>query len=298
MTTATPANPPPKNKPMPPPTPNGGPRVETPKRQRRTIEPRQSQQLAPRIILQAVEGWGKTTIGAYTPSPIVLMAPGETGYDTLLQSSLVPSVPAYELESWADLLGWLDQLAENRQGCDTLVGDALGGFERLCHEMVCDREFKGDWGEKGFEGYKRGYEVAIAEWLGMLSRLDKLHKQGMMILLLGHSKVKTFKNPLGPDYDRWVCDVHDKTWSVTHKWADAAMFGNYLTVIQDEKKAERQGKGKAIGGTDRVLYTERRDAFDAKNRYGMPPEIWLPTADQGGAAAAWPTIWQYIQKEC
>ena len=71
------------------------------------------------------------------------------------------------------------------------------------------------------------------------------------------------------------------------------LFGNFFTVIDDEKKAKRQGKGKAIGGTDRVLYTERRDAFDAKNRFGMPTEIWLPD----NPAESWTTIWSHVRKE-
>ena len=55
----------------------------------------------------------------------------------------------------------------------------------------------------------------------------------------------------------------------------------------------RDGKVKGIGGTDRVLYAERRDAFDAKNRYGMPPEVDVPD----DPAQIWTTIWDQIKRE-
>ncbi len=283
-----------KAPPSPPPPKAGGsggiskPTVNT----HRKLTVRQSKKLPPRLVINAVEGWGKTTLGAYAPSPVILMAKGETGYDTLLSapSSLVPAVPAELVESWLDLLTWLDDLAVDPQGRETVVLDALGGFERICHQHVCDAEFSGDWGERGFASYQRGYDLAVGEWLKLLSRLDQLHVNGMAIVLLGHAKIQPFKNPLGPDYDRYVCDVHHKTWAVTNRWADAVLFGKFYTVMENEKKAQRTGKGKAIGGTDRVLYTEQRDAFVAKNRYGMPSEIWL----DGGPTGSWKSVAQHL----
>lgn len=253
---------------------------------------REIKQVTPRIVIDAVEGFGKTTIGAYAPEPLILMSRGETGYDTLLASGLVPQVPAEEITDWADLLGWVEALANDAQGRKTLVLDTLGGFERLCHEHVCRRDFGGDWTDKGFANYQKGYELSVTDWLGLLSRLDRIRAIGVTILWVAHARVQTFKNPLGPDFDRYVCDCHSKTWSATHKWADAVLFGNFLTVIDNEQKAAKRGKGKAVGGTDRVLYTERRDAYDAKNRFGMPTEIWL----EDGPSASWSILASHLQQ--
>lgn len=262
-------------------------------RARPPLKPREVTHPAPRLIVNAVEGFGKTTLGAYSPDPFILMSRGETGYDTLLSAGLVPAVPAEEVVAWSQLLEWLDRLIEDPQGRKTIVLDAIGGFERLCHEHVCRRDFDNNWGERGFASFQRGYDRAVTDWLEMLNRLTMLHKAGLIILLLGHCQVRPFRNPLGVDFDRYVSDLHHKTWSVTHKWADAVLFGNFFTVIDNEEKAKRTGKGKAIGGTDRVVYTERRDAYDAKNRYGMPQQVWL----KGGPAAAWDTVWEHIFKE-
>lgn len=240
----------------------------------------------PRLLIYAVEGWGKTSIGAFAPDPVVLMARGESGYSTLLSAGLVPAVPAVTVETWDDLLQWLDTLIADQQGRKTIVLDALGGFERLCHEKVCARDFGNDWGEKGFASFQKGYDMSVSEWLKLLQRLDKLNDAGVIIVMLGHARIRSFKNPIGADYDRFEADVHAKTWAATARWADTVLFGNFQTIVDKVK----QGKGKGVGGTDRKLYTERRDAWDAKNRYGMPEEI----AIENDRTKGWETVWSHI----
>lgn len=227
-----------------------------------------------RVIAYAVEGFGKTTLGAYAPAPLILMARGETGFVTLRQAGRVPDVDCVELNRWPDVLNLLDSFIAKPSGHKTLVLDAMGGFERLCHEYVCDRDFKGDWGEKGFGAFQKGFDVSVAEWLKLLQRLDQIRQVSKVtIIILSHSKVKQFKNPMGADFDRYIADAHEKTWSVTHKWADAVLFGQFITVTEEDRKSKRV---KGIGGTERVFYTQRTDAYDGKNRHGMPERIAIP----------------------
>ena len=286
MADKLPPNMPPPN--MPPPktaTVDKGPAI--------TLAKATPEWKAPRIVLTAVEGWGKTSCGAYAPAPTILMAEGETGYDTLLGSGLVPQVTTGTITSWQALLELLrsDVWAE----CKTLVLDAMGGIERACHTYVCNDQFNGDWGERGFASYQKGYDLSALEWSVLLAELDRINAQGVTILLLSHVKVATHKNPLGADYDRYVSDVHHKTWSATSHWADVVLFGNYYSVVETASggKPEALKKGKGIGGTERVVYAERRDAFDAKNRYGMEPEIQIPH----DPTLIWSTIETAIQEK-
>lgn len=244
----------------------------------------------PRIVLNAVEGWGKTTFGAYAESPAILMAPGETGYRTLMSKGLVPSVPGAEIESWPQLLATVGGLVADDQGLKTLVLDALGGFERLCQEHVCARDFNGDWSERGFASYQVGYKLSAIEWIKLLSALDRLRlSKGVVIVLLSHSARVTFKNPMGSDFDRYTSDLHDRTWTATTKWVDTVLFGNFFTVVEGTK-GDVNRKGKGTGGASRVIYTERRDAFDAKNRYALEPVIDIPD----DPTAVWSTVWSAI----
>jgi len=245
----------------------------------------------PRIVLNAVEGWGKTSCAAYAPALALLMAKGETGYETLLGAGLVPQVDTAYVESWPALLAFVNKMAEvEKPNHKVLAFDALGGFERLCHEHVCSRDFKSVWGEKGFSSYQKGYDLAVTDWLMLLAGLDRLRARGVTILMLGHVQIRPFKNPLGEDFDRYVANIHHKTWGVTHKWADAVLFGNFRTVLDTLTPGARP---KGIGGTDRVLYCERRDAYDAKNRYNLPAQLDIPDDPN----RIWPTIWDAITKK-
>jgi hypothetical protein len=244
------------------------------------------------MIFMATEGFGKTTFAAHAPDSAILMARGETGYATLRGSNRAPDRDATTVDDWAGLLSLLDQLADGPTLLyKYLALDALGGFERLCHEAVCKRDFGGDWGEKGFAAFARGPDVAVTDWLQFLQRLDKIHARGCGIIILSHCRVKPYRNPIGSDFDRYTADVHEKTRAATHKWADAALFGNFRTIV--DRVNAKSDKGKGIGGADRVVYTERRDAFDAKNRYGLPEEIDLPN----DPTASFQTIIDLITKK-
>lgn len=230
-----------------------------------------------RYLLHAREGWGKTSFAAQTPSPIFLEILGETGLETLIDAGRLPETPHFpEVKTWPELLGNLEALTNEEHGYKTLVIDTLNGVERLCHEHVCRRDFNNDWKDSGFTGYMRGYEVSLADWRELLVALDRLRDTKRMgIMALVHTKVKPFKNPIGADYDRFAPDMHDKTWSLSHKWADCVLFGNFeivMTAVTENRKTGAS-RGKAIGGKIRMMYTENDAAYDAKNRLGLPAEI-------------------------
>lgn len=232
------------------------------------------------LVVNAVEGWGKTSLAAHATKPLVVMAGNETGYETLLDHGRVPDVPRARSNSWDETLALLQAV---RGQFGTVALDALGGFERQCHTMVCDRDFKGDWGERGFTAWQRGYDISITEWMHLLSEFEALRDNGSNVLLLSHSRIVPFANPLGPDFNRYCADCHRKTWDATARVADATLFGTFKTVVDTDAN---QKKGKGIGGSERVLYTERCDAYDAKNRFGMPSRIDMPD----DPAQSWSTL--------
>ena len=225
-------------------------------------------------------------MAAYAEGSVILMAAGEFGYTTLFNANRVPARPQATMRSWPEVLATVDAIASKPGDIKLVAFDALGGFEQLCHRYVCDTHFRGDWGEKGFLGYQRGYDLAISEWLKLLAALERLQFSAAAIdvLLLGHAQIRPFKNPMGADYDHYVCNCHAKTWGVTEKWADTVLFGTFASVVDTPKPGAKKGKG--IGGTQRVLYTDHRDAFDAKNRFGLPPEIEIPN----DRTMAWSTL--------
>jgi hypothetical protein len=236
-----------------------------------------------RYILHAVEGWGKTSFGAHTPKPIFIQTGGETGLETLIDAGRLPEVPHFPaVPTWEELLGAIETLTVDEHPFRTAVIDTMNGAEALCHKFICDRDFDGEWGNKGFGSYNKGYEVALPEWTLFLNALDRLRiERKMTVIALTHTKVKPFRNPEGADYDRYQPDVHEKTWGLSHKWADCVLFGNFDVTVQTDKADAKRGKG--TGGKFRMMYTERSASYDAKNRLGLAPEIEMGNS----AAEAW-----------
>ncbi len=217
------------------------------------------------------------------------MTKGETGLTTLIDNKQVPETPHFpEAQTFDDLLSQIEWLTTSDHEHKTLVIDALNGGERLCHEKVCARDFNNVWGKNGFTSYMQGYEVALADWRILLNALDRLREtKAMSIIGLCHTKVATFKNPEGADYDRYQPDMHAKTWSLTHKWADFVAFINFETFV------EKDGvRAKGSGGQKRIMYTERHAAYDAKNRLGLPPEILLGDS----AKESWNTLYNAMKE--
>lgn len=242
----------------------------------------------PRLVINGVEGIGKTSLGSHAPGAAVIMARGETGYKTLLGEGRVPELPRMLVSDWLELLATVQSVAAQPGEIKTLVLDALGGFETLCHEHVCEREYKGDWGEKGFGSFQRGYSVSAAEWLKLIKAMDDCHDAGIGVIMLSHVQVKTFDNPEGKSYSRYETAVHKTTWAHTHKWADAVLFYTFKQALAEDNKKTH---GLMQGGRTRVMYTVRSDAYDAKNRHGMPPAIPIPD----DPAKAWAELTKYFK---
>jgi hypothetical protein len=53
-------------------------------------------------------------------------------------------------------------------------------------------------------------------------------------------------------------------------------------IVGGQMEGKQPRKGKGIGGRTRVLYTVRHDAYDAKNRLNLPPDIEMGDSPSEG----------------
>jgi hypothetical protein len=216
-------------------------------------------QAAPvRCVLYGVEGIGKTTLAAQFPTPLFLDT--EDGTKQL-------EVDRVACPDWPSLRGAVAELAVEKHGYQTIVIDSIDWAERALVEFVCKQD-----GKKSIEdyGFGKGYTV-VAEHMGrFVEGLDNLHRAGLHVLLVAHAKVQRTSPPDQTDgYDRYELRLSKQVSPIVKEWADALLFANYrMRLIEGS-----DGKRKAIGGKDRVVYAERAAAYDAKNRYGLGEEL-------------------------
>lgn len=229
----------------------------------------------PRIVIYGVEGIGKTALGAQFDRPFFLMSPRETGLLTLQASGQVGEVDHFQpITTWYDLVQAISWLACGEHDNKTLVIDTINGVERdLYFKWIIDSQFEGKI-EK-FTGYAKDKKYPHELWKTFLDGLDACQARGMAIVLLGHATISRLNDPDGKDYDRYIPRfANQTTWDITFAWADMVLFANHVVAtVEDGNKI----KGRSTG--IRNLYAERRPAFDAKNRYKLPPTI-----DMGGSA--------------
>lgn len=216
------------------------------------------QQAPARCVLYGVEGIGKTTLAAQFPKPLFLDT--EDGTRQL-------EVDRVSCPDWRTLQGAVAELAVEPAGYQTIVIDSIDWAERSLVEFVCKKDGKSSIEDYGFG---KGYTVVAEHMSRFVESLDNLHRAGLHVLLVAHAKVQRTSPPDQTDgYDRYELRLSKQVAPIVKEWADALLFANYrMRLIEGS-----DGKRKAIGGKDRVVYAERAAAYDAKNRYGLGEEL-------------------------
>ena len=207
-----------------------------------------------KCVIYGCEGVGKSTFAPKFPKPLFMDLEGGTAH---------LDVNRAEVASWENIISTIDELIENSQGFQTLVIDTADWAERMCSAYLCKKYKK--TGIEDF-GYGKGYQYLAEEFAGMLAKLTELQNSGMHIVVLAHSTIRKLELPEeNGTYDHYELKCSKTVSPLIKEWADGLLFANYRTFIQ----ASASGKGKAVGGKERVLYTEHTAFCDAKNRWGL-----------------------------
>jgi hypothetical protein len=212
-----------------------------------------------RTCLYGVPGLGKSTFAAAAPDPVFLAAEnGLTGIDA----------EAFEPTSWAQALRLMERFATEPHGYKTFVIDTVSWLEQLVHEATCVKHKKKSMSD--FE-FGKGPNYAFEEWKPMRGHLEAMWKRGMNIIILAHSHTAKVKNPAGADYGIITMKLDAPIDAYLREWSDAVLYCEYQTfeVGGDSKRA------KVISDGARLVHTQHRGAFNAKNRYNLPELIPL-----------------------
>jgi hypothetical protein len=213
------------------------------------------------LLMHGLPGIGKSTFAAEAPAPIFLCA--EKGTNHL-------DVSRVELGAFGDFMGAIQELFETKHEYKTVVIDTVDHLEPLIFREVCKEKSKDSIEDIGFS---KGYIYALDYWHKLIQGLEILREEkSMNVILLAHTEVKTFNDPQQTEgYDRFQVKLHHKAANLLIDRVDNVLFSNYKTFLH-----QRDGqKVKALGDGARVVYTDHRPAFVAKNRYNLPFELPL-----------------------
>lgn len=229
-----------------------------------------SQNREPRIVLMGIQGVGKTWFSAQATKPIIICAEnGLCGMKNEVET-FTPDINA-GIPHWCQVLGFLEYLLTSNHDRQTICIDTLDWLEFLADEYICASNNKRNMPDFG---YGKGEVLVMEEWLKFFRLLDNLNvMRKMTVIITAHTKVVTFANPIGENYDRYELKLSNKKLiSATKEWCDALLFAMVENSIVSDKDKKR---GKSIGSGNRVIYTSPSGGYDAKNRYGLPAKMPL-----------------------
>ncbi len=224
---------------------------------------RRSKSRPPRFMLYGVAGLGKTTLGKNAPNPVFLQT----------EDSEVDCPTFGLLRSFGEVTEAITALHVEEHDFQTVVLDSLDWLE----PMVWGETARiNGWKDIETPGFGKGFMAALDQWRLLLDGFDALRNdRNMAVIMIAHCEIKRFDSPETDSYDRYQPKLQARASALVQEHCDAVLFANYRvsTVKTDlgfNKKAVR-----GVSSGDRLLYTNERPAFLAKNRYDLPDSMPL-----------------------
>ena len=240
----------------------------------------------PRMLIYGVQGVGKSTFCNGAPNPIFICT--EDGLGNIDATSFPLC------RSFQDVLNCLDTLLNEPHDFQTVVVDSLDWLEPMLWKAVAQQE-----GKASIEdfGYGKGYVIALDAWAYFLQQLNRLRdEKGMIVILTGHADVKRFDDPDKGSYNRYNIKLHTRAGEKVMEDMDCVFFANYQVVMKTDEVGFNQKKNRALGNGQRLVYTQERPAYVAKNRYNLPDFISLDGNTWGHLAAAIPFFQKFTNQ--
>jgi len=129
--------------------------------------------------------------------------------------------------------------------------------------------------ESSYDAKDLGYgknQVYVAEsFREILQGLDSLRRKRMMnIVLLAHSNVIRYENPLTEPYDRFSPKLPNRCNALLQEWCDVIGYAGFKIIIKKADVGFNNTVSRGVTTGERLLHVVENPAFIAKNRYSCP----------------------------
>ena len=154
----------------------------------------------------------------------------------------------------------------------TVVIDTASSVNIMIGENVTKAAGKDTFADMGFN---TGWEKSLFQWRKVIEKCVNIQMLGGNVLFVGHSNISKHKTPEGDDYGKTQPDLfHREGVSSRDLLVNQC---NFVFYMKTQMITVKKGKGvmsKTVAATDsiepdRILYTDERSGFVAKNRYTM-----------------------------
>jgi len=223
-----------------------------------------------KITIYGPPAIGKSEFGAQFPKAIFVQAEEAGGLIT------VPRMPLST--TMQDVIEKIRYIVSGDAGdFETLVIDSLKYIEVLISNSVCERLKLSGMGDDADYGKSVSYSEGMQLWGKFINELEKARDAGLNVVLLGHNEVKSVKDPRVPEYEMTTLDL--RKWgsynptALIRSWSDCVFYLDNKVYTSSDKTGIDAVRTTATSTGDRIIYTEERPAYLAKNRFGMPPEL-------------------------
>lgn len=221
-----------------------------------------------RLLIYGIEGVGKSKFGAESEKPIFISVEGGTSHLRTRDMGKVPVMPG--VNSFKDIKDSVLELITEKHDFKTLVLDSLDWIESFAHKEIIGDSTKDIIRVNG--GYGAGYRESQSMHVGLKDLIERLRVERQMnIILTAHYEIKPVKNPEAiADYDGFRIKLHEYVSSLWREYVDCTFYAKFETLVAAPKDGEKvivTGQGK------RLMYTQARPHFQAKNRYNLPFEM-------------------------
>jgi hypothetical protein len=220
----------------------------------------------PIVLIHGHEGIGKTSLAVRSPVPLAFLL--ERGLPRGVSIDAIEDVASFDA-----IMAALRDIYEDPGGYKSLVFDTLDALEAVLLEYVCA---KNNWPNIEKPAYGKGWVAADDEWRRFIRAITALRdKHNMTIMLVCHTAIERIDDPRAPSNTSYQPRLHRRARALVMDAADAIFFlaEDLRVVTEDGGFRERT---RAASNSGRFLFTERRPAFAAKNRFGMPEKMSIP----------------------